>query len=108
MASGDSIRARSNALLSGLAQRFRVLRQGVGIAVQVNAFYGKPNPSCDAHRRPGPGYSLPTVSDVTVRRWEGWYRGDAELRRLGLPAHAAADLEGLPQRPTTGIRERLS
>ena len=88
-------------------KRSRVLRQGVGIAVQVNAFYGKPNPSCDAHR-PGPGYSLPAVSDVTVRRWEGWYRGDEELRGLGLPAHAAADLEGLPQRPTTGIRERLS
>ena len=77
----------------------------MGIAVQVNAFYGKPNPSCNAHR-PGPGYSLPTVSDVTVRRWEGWYRKDAELRGLGLPAHAAADLEGLPERPTTGIRER--
>ena len=59
--------------------------------VQVSSYYGGANPACAAIPHP-PGYSTPSISDITVRNWRG--SGVA----------AVAQLRGLPDAITENLR----
>ena len=79
---------------SGFVRNVRVSNvvvDGANIAVQINAFYGGKNPSCAAHSCENE-LPAPTVDGIEVSNWTG-----TNIKQV-------ADLEGLADKHTTGLR----